>query len=157
MIKIFIPCMKIQPIRMQGSRCTILPNLPIDQCNWTVSHPTFPPSGHCIFYGMVENIRATLSSGITENHSKALHNTYIFDDPTLFQVNVSKNIVPKAHDGNNLLNSYNTFELCNVVNVAESETLFFFYTCGFAKTGTSTDHGKIFVHLFIHVHIYSRD
>ena len=42
---------KIQPIRMQESHfifISIPPNLPIDQCNSTVSHPIFP-SGYCIF------------------------------------------------------------------------------------------------------------
>ena len=40
---------------MQEIRFTFVsipPNLPIDQFNWTVLHPTFP-SGYCIFYGMV--------------------------------------------------------------------------------------------------------
>ena len=31
---------------------SIPPNLPINQCNLTASHPAFP-SGYCIFYGMV--------------------------------------------------------------------------------------------------------
>ena len=46
---------KIQPIRMQESRCmfvSIPQNLPIDQCHSTVSHPAFP-SGHFTFYDMV--------------------------------------------------------------------------------------------------------
>ena len=45
---------------------SIPPNLPIDQCNLTASHPTFP-SGYCIFYGMVQNsyMYITLSHGIT--------------------------------------------------------------------------------------------
>ena len=53
---------------MQEIPCIFLsipPNLPIDQCNSTVSHPTFP-SGHCIFYAVMVWISyLTLSRGIT--------------------------------------------------------------------------------------------
>ena len=121
----------IEPSRRSVQLNCITPNLPI----WPL-----------YFYGMVKNIYAILSSGITEYHSKALHNKYIFDDPTLFQVNVSKNIVPKAHDCNNL---YNTW-LVQYLRIGQSrrcrgtnQTIFFFYTCSFAKTGTKTDHGEI--------------
>ena len=55
-IIVFIPChRKKEPIRMQEICCIIVsipPNLPIDQCNLTASHPNFP-FGHYIFYGMV--------------------------------------------------------------------------------------------------------
>ena len=52
---------------MQESRCVFVdtpPNLPIDQCNSTVSHPTLT-SGHCVFYDMIKNSYATPSGGIT--------------------------------------------------------------------------------------------
>ena len=52
----FISCHRKKTNNQMQENCCVFvripPNLPIDQCNSTVSHPTFP-SGHCISYGMV--------------------------------------------------------------------------------------------------------
>ena len=46
---------------MQETRCQFISiplNLPIDQCNSTVPHPTSPLclAGHCFFYGVVLDV-----------------------------------------------------------------------------------------------------